>query len=446
MIGRRIVVPCAALLIAALGLSGCSMLRSLGGRDRTVYTGTGTRVPVLGGGQALEPAAALQGVDFAIPPEQARTDWPTPGGTVENSVEHVTAAPAFEVAWRQSVGVGSSRRYHVTASPVAAGGRIYVMDGRAGVSARSEATGAEIWRVDLGARSGRDQEAYGGGVAFANGTLYVSSGFRFVTALDASNGAVKWRTAMNSPVHGAPNVADGKVFVVDVEDQLYALDANSGEVIWNYQGLEESARILAASTSAVSADVVVAPFASGELVALRTTNGTMLWNDTLSFTSRINALSEIRDIPGRPVIYRGDVFAGSHSGVVVAVTLRDGQRRWELPITTITTPLPAGDVVYITGHDGRVLCVSRESGLVYWSVNLNAGIERPKDRAIWSGPLLASDKLILVSDNGDAVALNPKTGARIKSIRLGSPAILAPIAVNGTVFVMTEDAELVAIR
>ena len=59
---------------------------------------------------------------------------------------------------------------------------------------------------------------------------------------------------------------------------------------------------------------------------------------------------------------------------------------------------------------------------------------------------MASDKLILVSDNGDAVALNPKTGARIKSIRLGSPAILAPIAVNGTVFVMTEDAELVAIR
>lgn len=446
MIGRRIVVPCAALLIAGLGLGGCSVIRSLGGSDRTVYAGTGTRVPVLGAGQSLEPAAALQGVDFAIPAEQPRTEWPVPGGTIENSIEHTTAAPGFEVAWRQNVGVGTSRRYHVTAPPVAAGGRIYVMDGRAGVSARSEATGAEIWRVDLGPRSGRDQEAFGGGVAFSNGTLYVSSGFRFVTALDASNGSVKWRTAMSSPIHGAPNIAEGRVFVVDVEDQLHALDANTGEVIWNYQGLEEPARILAASTPAISADVVVAPFASGELVALRTANGTMLWNDTLSFTSRINALSEIRDIPGRPVIYRGDVFAGSHSGVVVAVTLRDGQRRWELPITTITSPLPAGDVVYITGHDGRVLCVSRETGLVYWSVNLNADAERPQDRAIWSSPILASDKLILVSDSGDAVALNPKTGALIKTIRLGSPAILTPIAVNGTVYVMTEDAELVAIR
>jgi len=446
MIGRRNLARCAAVMILAVGLSSCSVLRGLGGRDRSVYQGDGERIAVLGGSEQLEPAAALQGVDFAIPPAQPRTDWPLPGGTAENSVEHVTAASNFQVAWRRSIGMGKSRRHHVTAPPVAAGGRVFVMDARAGVSARDEGTGAQVWGVDLAPRTGRDQEAFGGGLAYADGVLYVASGFRFVTALDASTGQVRWRTAVASPIHGAPNVAGGRLFVVDIENNLLVLSAATGDIQWTYQALEEPARILAASTPAVSDDVVVAPFSSGELVALRAANGTQQWSDTLSLTSRLNALSEIRDISGRPVIYRGDVFAGSHSGVVAAISLRDGQRRWELPVATITSPLPAGDVVYITDHRGRVFCVSRDTGLVYWSTDLNAGIERVRDRPVWSGPLLASDKLIVVSARGEAVALDPKTGERTHSIRLGSPAFLTPIAVNGTVFVVTEDADLVAIR
>ena len=73
--------------------------------------------------------------------------------------------------------------------------------------------------------------------------------------------------------------------------------------------------MLVASSPAVSNGTLVASFASGELVALREDNGTELWNAPLSHTTRTNALSEIRDISGRPVIYKGDVFAVSHADV-----------------------------------------------------------------------------------------------------------------------------------
>jgi outer membrane protein assembly factor BamB len=451
MIRRNILVRCAVLLVLAIGVSSCAGIKfpripGTGGGKGDKYQGPGTRIPVLTLNQQLQPAAALRGVDFALPPAQPQAAWPVPGGTPEQSVEHVTAASAFEVAWRRSIGQGRSRSHHVTATPVIADGRIFAMDGEAGVSARDERTGAEVWKVDLAPRSGRDREAYGGGVAYADGVLYVSSGFRFVTALDARTGAVKWRTAVASPVHGAPNVAGGRVFVVDIEDQLFAIDAASGDIVWNFQGLEEPARIISASSPAISGEIVVAPFASGEVNAFRTVNGTALWTDTLSFPNRNNALSEIRDIPGRPVIYRGDVFAGSHSGLFGAISLRDGQRRWDLPIATITTPLPTGDVVYVTSQAGEVICIARESGQVFWTVDLNAGVKKRKDRAIWSGPILASDRLIVVSSKGQAVALNPKSGARGKTIKLGDGAWLAPVAANGAVYVISEDGELIAIR
>lgn len=448
---RRTFARCAAVLAVSLGLASCGGLRlphvpGLGGKGSTKYQGPGTRIPVLTLNQQLQPSAALKGVDFALPPAQPQAAWPLPGGTPEQSVEHVAAAQGFEVAWRRKAGQGRSRSHHVTATPVIADGKIFVMDGEALVSARDERSGAELWRVNLAPRSGRDREAYGGGLAYDNGALFVSSGFRFVTALDARSGAQKWRTAVASPVHGAPNVSGGRVFVVDTEDQLFAMDAASGNIVWNFQALEEPARVVSASSPAISGEVVVAPFASGEINAFRTVNGTALWTDTLSFTSRNNALSEIRDIAGRPVIYRGDVFAGSHSGLFGAISLRDGQRRWDLPIATITTPLPTGDVVYVTDQNGQLICIARESGQVFWTVDLNAGIKNRKKRAVWSGPMLASDRLIVVSSAGQAVALNPKSGARIKTIKLGAGAWLSPIAAGGAVYVMSEDAELVAIR
>jgi outer membrane protein assembly factor BamB len=447
MISRRILLTAAAATLGGAALEGCA--GKLGGlfkgKSTRGYQGKGTRIPVLTGQGSLEPAPALKGVDFAIPAPTPQPSWPLPGGGYDQTPDHVDAAKDFRVVWRKDVGEGGSRRSHPTGVPVIADGKIFVLDGRATVSALDERSGDVIWRANLETRTRRDREGFGGGVAYAEDMVFVSSGYRFVAALDAKTGEVKWRTAMTSPVHSTPTWGGGRVFVTDVDDQFYAFDAKTGAIIWDYQALEEPARVRAAPSAVVSGDVVISPFASGEVVALRIPNGAPLWTDTLSFTSRNNALSEIRDIPGRPVVYRGDVFAGSHSGMFGALSLRDGQRRWDLPITTITTPWPAGDVVYVVDQGGQVICIARESGQIYWKVNLNEGIRKVKKRPVWSSPILASNRLILSNSHGLAVALNPKTGEKTAEIKLGAAGYVAPVAANGRVYILTDDAELVAI-
>ena len=449
MISRRALVTSTAAVLLAATVEGCAnnpVGKLFKGKSTRGYQGTGTRIPVLSASGSLDPAPALKGVDFAIPAPQPQTSWPVPGGLYDGYIDHVDAGTGFQVAWRRKVGSGGSRQSHPTGAPVIADGVIYTLDGKATVTALDERSGDTLWKSDLATRTRRDKEGYGGGVAFAEGLVFVSSGYRFVAALDAKTGATKWRVAMESPVHGAPTYSAGKVFVTDIVDQFYALEAQTGAVSWDYQALEEPARVLAAPSAVISGDVVVAPFASGEVVAMRVANGSPVWTDTLSFTSRNNALSEIRDIPGRPVVYRGDVFAGSHSGMFGSITLRDGRRRWDLPITTITTPWPAGDVVYVVDQSGQVICIARESGQIYWKVNLNEGIRKVKKRPVWTSPILAGNKLMLANSHGLLIALDPKTGAKQSEIKLGAAAYVGPIAANGTVYFLTDDAELVAIR
>ncbi|MBW8814381.1 MAG: PQQ-binding-like beta-propeller repeat protein [Caulobacterales bacterium] len=453
----------AALLAAALGASSCSTVSRINpfhGKDKPAeLAGEGQRISIIPADQRLEPAAALKGVDFALPPVSPIAEWPLPGGTPEQSVGNVDAAPNLSIAWRKSFGQGTKRGRYVTAPPVAAEGKVFLMDADGRVVAVDAASGRELWRTSTNPGDNkRDKLGFGGGVAYADGKIYAASGFRDVMQMDAKTGAVGWRTKTGEPIHGAPTVVNGRLLVVALDNTLLSFNAATGAPSWTYQALSESARILAASSPAVSGDTVVAAFGSGELVALRAENGNDLWNEALSRASRTSALSEIRDIPGRPVIYGGDVFAISHSGVFAATDLRTGEARWSLPVVGVTSPLPAADVVYAVSKDGQVICASRENGQIYWIKNLNEGFKTKKkggvfgiggqkmNRPIWSGPLLARDRLLMVGQTGELVALNAKTGETLKRLEIKGASTIAPIAMGDTVYVVTQDADLVAIR
>lgn len=454
-----------AAVSAVAVLAGCSTVSRLNPFDRgggSESTATqGERIPVIFADDKLAVADALKGQDFFVPEAQPVASWTQAAGTPGQAVENAAAASAFQVAWRRGVGDGSTRKRHITATPVAANGRVYVMDAHARVSAVDAKSGARVWEQDLRSRERRDKDGFGGGVAFADGKLFVTSGYRVVAALDANTGAVLWKTSVGVPIHGAPAVVGGKVVAVDLDNKLTAWDVATGAEAWSYQALSEPARILAASAPAVTENALVAAFASGELVALSPANGNDLWTQSLSRSNRNNALSEIRDIAGHPLISRDAVFAGSHSGVFAAVDLRTGGGKWVLPVASITSPWAAGDVVYFISKSGQLAAANRENGQIYWIKELNPGGAQAtakrggffgrfgrgaKIPTYWSGPVLASGRLVVASSHGQVLALDPKTGAQQSALNVGGPVLLSPIAMDGLLYVMTDEAQLVAIR
>ncbi len=457
------VLKVALICGVAATMASCGTVRrnlpfGLGGgkEDAGATASAGQRISVLEFEQSLSPSAALSGRDFFLPGPQAVTAWTQPGGTSENLVEHVIAAPNFQIAWKRGVGSGSAHVGNVMAPIVAADGKIFVLDGESTVSAVSADTGAILWKANV-KNADRDRNGgFGGGVAVGGGKVFVSSGYRSMTALDANTGAVVWTQQVDAPIHGAPTVSGNRVFVVDVDSQLFAFDANTGAQDWTYRGIAEPARVMRASSPAVSGTTVVAPFASGQLVALSALNGQAVWEETLSRTSRTSALSEVRDVAGRPVISRGMVYGVSHSGVMSALDLRSGQPKWQLPVTGVNAPLPVGDAVFVVSKSGQLITANRDTGQIYWTRELNEGRERREGgfltfgrrtiRPQWSGPLLASNRLVVVNSFGEAVAFDPKTGVAQTTLKLGAPAYIAPAAYNGALYVLTDNGQLICIR
>lgn len=453
---RTLLVCGAALSVAACGTVSNLLPFSLGrSPDAGAVASQGERLSVLEFDQALVPSPALAGRDFFLPGPQAAVSWPSPGGNAENAVEHVIAGADFTIAWRRNIGAGSARTRQVMAPAVAENGRIFALDAEHTVSALDAQSGSVIWRASV-KPEGRESGGFGGGVALGGGKVFVSSGYRTMTAFDQTSGAMLWQTAVDVPIHGAPTVAGSRVYAIDLDNQVLAFDVNTGSVAWSYRGIVEPARIMRASSPAITGDTVIAPMSSGEVFAFRAATGQPVWQEELSRTTRTSALSEIRDIAGRPVISRGFVYAVSHSGVLASMDIRTGQPRWQVPVAAVNAPLPVGDVIYIVSKSGELSVLNRETGQVYWTRDLNVGRVRQEggflgffDRTVrptWSGPLLASNRLVLTNSDGELVGLNPKTGEVISTLRLGAPSYVAPTAFNGAILVVTDRGEVISVR
>lgn len=459
-----------ALAMAAASLSACAnpVTRAVGGvfggdddeKNKENEPAEDERISILAFEETLEADPRYAGAQISLPPSYKNTSWTQPGGEADHTLHHLSAEASLQVAWKADVGKASERAV-LTSPPIAADGKVFVIDAAANVTAFSIETGERIWRSELTpdidekfrvqeifTRPKAAEIGFGGGVAYDNGRLYVTSGFGFVAALEAETGKELWRYQASAPIRTPPTASRGSVFFVTNTNEFVSVDEETGAKNWSYQSFEESARILSSASPAAAGDLVIAPFSSGEIVAFLTDTGRPVWNDTLAKTTRLTALSTLNDIAGSPVIDRGLIYVVSHAGRLVAIDIRSGQRAWEVPIASLQMPWVAGDYIFVISVDAELACVSRTDGAVLWVSKLPRykKVKKRRGRIAWAGPILVGDYLILVSTEGDIVKVSPQDGSIVDEKEIGGGFIVSPIVADETIFVLNEEGKLIALH
>ncbi len=436
--------------LLVLSLAACS-----GGVDISEPDAPGTnpnagreRIPVLTFEQQLKADPSIAGVRVILPRPYRNASWPQSGGVPTHAVHHLALGDPLKRAWRVDIGHGSDMFTRLIMAPVVADGRIFAIDTRGRVSAYRTANGKRLWSTELRLEGEKRALAFGGGLAVAGDRLIVTTGFGFISALDVRDGGERWRYQGLVPFRGAPTVADGRVFAVTQDNEIVALDLDDGQLLWTEAGLPEDAGILGAASPAVKTDTVVAALSSGELLAMRVENGRQSWQDTLSRTRRLTPLATLADIDGDPIIDRGRVYAVGHAGRMVAIDMRSGERVWENNVASVATPWIAGDYIFVVTVDDEVAAISAADGRIRWVTRLQRfkDLKDRKGPLAWTGPVLAGDRLIVVSTHGVLLTISPYTGAILGGVELPASTVAMPVVADGTLYVLTEDADLIAFR
>jgi outer membrane protein assembly factor BamB len=434
----------AALLLPVAALGGCSLWDSWFGIDKPPLPGT--RVAVMGAARGLQLAPGTPR-QVTLPQAVANPDWPQPGGDPAHGMGRLACGDGAARAWTSDIGEGGGYRQKITAQPVIAGGHVFTMDSDAVVSAFDVTSGSRAWRTETQAEEDRSTNV-GGGIAEDGGTLYASTGRSEVLALEAATGTIRWRGKLPNAARSAPTIADGRVYVATLDDQVVALAVADGKRLWAQQAAAAEAAVLGLGAPAYSDGLVVAGFGSGDLLAMRAASGGVAWSDSLASTRGRTSMADFSTIRGMVAIKDGTVYAIGYGGLMLAIDLRTGRRLWERDVGSSETPWLAGDWLFIVSQDAQVAAISRTDGAVAWVTQLDRyeDMEKLKDPIRWIGPVLAGDRLVLVGTNSSLVALNPVTGAVLGSEKLSDKPSVTPVVAGGTMFVVTDNGKLTAFR
>jgi len=433
------------LLLSASLMAGCA-----GGlfKKKEKITVPGERVAVLVNEADIDIDPETAALPMSLPAAVTNDSWAQSGGNARKSVGHVTLGQALGVAWTASIGKGSDKSGRLGGGPVVADGKVFTIDTQGTVRAFDASNGGQIWSARFGDTRENASSLYGGGVAFDGGRVYATNGLGYVAALDATNGAAVWTVRPGGPLRGEPSVADGAVYVMSQDNQIYSLKAADGTTNWSSAAALEIAGVFGAAAPSIGQGTVVAGFSSGELNAYRYENGRQVWQDALSRTSITTSVASLSDIDADPVIDNGAVYAVGQGGRMVALDLFSGQRIWELNFGGIATPWVAGDWLFAVNDHAQLIAVSRANGKIRW-INQLPRYKKMKSKAgliTYVGPVLAGERLILAGSNGALINVDPVSGSFQSQVDVKDGISFQPVVANNTLFILTDSGRLIAYR
>jgi outer membrane protein assembly factor BamB len=307
--------------------------------DRANPRGTG----VYPGAPMLQPGNVLWRTQVEIPPGQ-RPAYPRVygrlGATPAIAANHVFIGgqdgmvaldPATgQVQWRFPTPGGYAN------SPAVAGDTLYFDSGDSTVYALGADPGTERWHF---------RGTPGAGAEFTNptvveGVVYVGSSEGYLLALRASTGQIIWRVAVNGKVIGTPAVADGRLYFSTIPNQpvgpqvsfFAAADMQTGALIWRI-----SLPAPPASAPAVVNGVVYFAGISLGLYAVEAQSGRILWKAAPGL--------------GDPAVAYDTVYVTSGEGLY-AFDAQTGTERWHFQRDQgfLVSPSIAHDVVYCVAY------------------------------------------------------------------------------------------------
>ena len=285
----------------------------------------------------------------------------------------------------------------------------------------------QLWETQVG--SGAKNQFIRLTPALADGRLYAASFDGVVMALDALSGQRLWETATGLSISGGVGVSDNGLALVGTnKGQVVALRQDNGQEAWRAQ---------------VSSEVLAPPRAASGIVVIRTGDGKFTGLDARTGERRWVYAPAMPTLSLRgvapPVVTRTLVIAGLETGKLLVLSLDKG-----LPITEKTIapprgrteierlididaePIILGENLYMAAYRGNVAALDMRNGNLLWNreVSSYAGLD-------------VDERQVYISDDTDAVlALDRRTGGTLwRQAELIGRRLSAPVAARDHVVV-----------
>jgi outer membrane protein assembly factor BamB len=332
--------------------------------------------------------------------------------------------------WSTRIGDGIGRQ-RTQLRPVITDGVVYAADYKGLLVAVDADSGRKRWEI-------KTDLPFSGGPGVHGGSVYLGTQDGEVRAFDAEGGAALWTAPVSSEVLAAPVAGDGIVVVRSIDGRIFGLDENTGQRTWIYDHAVPLLTLRGNSRPLIRAGVVYIGYDGGEVVALKLSDGTLIWEQSVVSTEGRSELERLADIDGQLVYVASDLLVSSYKNRLASLAADSGRLLWFKDIASATGVSIDRVNLAISDRDDNVWLLDRRNGSTMWKLDslTNRALTRPEFMG----------NFVVVGDYDGYLhwidASNGQFAARDKAG--GDGFVSAPLVAGNRLYVLTRDGNLSA--
>ncbi|MBU2869786.1 outer membrane protein assembly factor BamB [Colwellia sp. E2M01] len=351
---------------------------------------------------------------------------------------------AFEVEelWDNSVGEGVED-YFSRIKPIIAYDKVYSASRMGYVTAFEKDSGDRVWRADLSDLNNernfweaRTSALVAGGPTAGLNKIFVGTENGDVYALDSETGELVWHSKIKGEVITPPAIDSGVLVVNSASGLLKAFDATTGEELWEIEQDVPALTLRGISAPTIASGGVLVGSAKGDINVYILATGQSGWATEVGEPTGSTELQRVVDVDSAPVVFGDKVYVISARGNLVAIELTSGRILWKRQYSSYRQIAIYRNDIYITTTRGHVYSLNRINGIERWS-----NVDLTNRRV--TGPAVVGKYVVVGDFEGYLHWLDQDTGDIVTRHEVDSSGIYTtPTVVDDLIYVQSRDGDL----
>ncbi|WP_230957600.1 PQQ-binding-like beta-propeller repeat protein [Ehrlichia ruminantium] len=288
------------------------------------------------------------------------------------------------------------------------------------------------WKLSLP----KNEKLYRAGVVYAQNVIICAVDDN-VYGIDAETGQIKWEKSLISVIAGSPIIVHDRLIIVTVDNYLYSFNLIDGSLLWSSQESIPEVKSYDSFSAASSGDIVVLSFSNGKVVAFNSVNGLKMWESSVSDSLDSN------------IGFTYGVFLSATKQNVVVVDkyrnildidIESGKRKWSKKLNVQgISGIEENYVIAVI--DDKLASLDINTGEFLWQYDL---LQCKKSKAQWwSIPTVVNNSVLVIGSNGCVILVDAKSGT-LKSVNYVLPSsYYVPVFVNSSMYIITSKDKVV---
>ncbi len=257
-------------------------------------------------------------------------------------------------------------------------------------------------------------------------------------AVDINSGDLLWEGKNLSPFNSQVKIYKEKIFVIDFDNILRCYSIKNGKEIWQFKTEKSFIKSQKKLSLLVINEKIFFNNSLGDITAVDIKTGRMLWQKP---TQTSSIYEDSFSLKTSDLIGTNDLILFSNNkNEFYSLDIKKGSLIWKQKVNSNLRPTLIGDLIFTISMEGFLIVINKKNGNIVRSTDIFQQFSIKKRKQIEPiGFIVGVDKIYLTTSNGRLLIIDILTGRTSSVLKIDNKKISRPFVLNQNLFIIEKN-------